>query len=64
MMTELLNLDEASKDSKLSIHWWRKAVSQRRVPFVKIGRRVLVRREDLETLISKGFQAPRESEAR
>ena len=62
-MPELMNLKEGADVLRLSIHTLRAWIYQGRIPFVRLGRRVLLRREDLETLISKGFQAPRESEA-
>jgi excisionase family DNA binding protein len=52
-MTELLSLREGSKELKLSIHTLRAWTYQKRIPFVRLGRRVLLRREDLEDLVKK-----------
>lgn len=52
-MSELLNLKEGAKELKLSIHTLRAWTYQKRIPFVRLGRGVLLRREDLEELIKK-----------
>lgn len=52
-MSELLNLAEAAKELRLSIYTLRAWAWQRRIPIVRLGRRVLMRREDLETLINR-----------
>ena len=54
-MTELLDLREGSKQLHLSIFTLRSWVSQRRIPFVRLGRRVLLRKEDLEALVNKNL---------
>lgn len=54
MVTELLNLKEASKKLKCSIHTLRAWGYQRKLPVVKLGRRTLFREEDIEKFISKG----------
>jgi excisionase family DNA binding protein len=53
MMTELINLREGSQMLKLSIHTLRSWIYQKRLPHVRLGRRVLLRKEDLENLINK-----------
>jgi excisionase family DNA binding protein len=52
-MPELLNLKEGAKELKLSIHTLRAWTYQKRIPFVRLGRRILLRREDLEELVKK-----------
>jgi len=52
-MPELLDLREGAKELKLSIHTLRAWTYQKRIPFVRLGRRVLLRREDLEELVKK-----------
>jgi excisionase family DNA binding protein len=54
-MQELLNLKEGAQELRLSIHTLRAWVFQKRLPVVRLGRRVLLRREDLENLINKNF---------
>ena len=52
-MSDLLNLAEGAKELRLSIHTLRAWVFQKRIPHVRLGRRVLLRREDLQRLIEK-----------
>jgi excisionase family DNA binding protein len=52
-MLNLLSLEEAAKEMKISIHTLRAWTYQKRIPIVKLGRRVLVRREDLESFVSQ-----------
>jgi excisionase family DNA binding protein len=52
-MAELLNLREGAKELKLSIHTLRAWTYQKKIPFVRLGRRVLLRRQDLEELVKK-----------
>ena len=59
-MTELLNLREGARELKISIHTLRSWLYQRKVPFVHLGRRVLLRREDVETFIKKNLVEAKE----
>jgi excisionase family DNA binding protein len=59
-MTELLNLREGANELKLSIHTLRSWTYQKKIPFVRLGRRVLLRREDLETFINKNVVKAKE----
>ena len=52
-MPDLLNLKEGAKELKISIHTIRSWIYQKRIPFVRLGRRILLRREDLEELVKK-----------
>ena len=54
-MTELLNLKEGALATRLSIYTLRSWISQKRLPCVRLGRRVLLRREDLENLIKENL---------
>lgn len=49
----LLSLEETAKELRLSIHTIRAWVFKKRIPVVKLGRRVLVKREDIETLLNE-----------
>jgi excisionase family DNA binding protein len=53
MMTELLNPKEAAVAMKCSIHTVRAWTFQRKLPVVRLGRKVLFRREDIEAFINK-----------
>jgi len=52
-MIDLLSLKEGAKELKLSIHTLRSWVFLQKIPVVRLGRRVLLRRGDLERLIEK-----------
>jgi excisionase family DNA binding protein len=55
MITELLNPKEAAKTMKCSIHTIRAWTYQRRLPVVRLGRKVLFRKEDIEAFINKNL---------
>jgi len=52
-MIDLLNLNEVAKELRISIHTVRAWVFQERFPVVRLGRRVLLRRSDLEAFVNK-----------
>lgn len=56
MNTRLLGLDEAAE--KLGVSMWtlRRWVWARKIPSVRLGRRVLLRHADLEALIVAGLR--------
>ncbi len=58
-MTELLNLEEAAKELHLSIYTIRSWIFQRRLAFVRLGRRVMLRKADVEKLINDGLVLPK-----
>ena len=53
---ELLTVSEASEVLRLKPSTVRSWVLKRRVPFVKLGSRVFLRREDLSAVIAAGFR--------
>jgi len=53
MMTELLDPREAAVAMRCSIHTIRAWTYQRKLPVVRLGRKVLFRREDVENFINK-----------
>ena len=59
-MPELLDLKEGAKELKISIHTMRAWIQQKRLPFVHLGRRVLLRRQDLEEFVEKNLVEARE----
>jgi len=54
MNVELLDLAEGAKELHLSIHTLRAWIYQKRLPHVRLGRRVLLRKQDLEEFVNKG----------
>jgi excisionase family DNA binding protein len=59
-MLNLLDLDEVARELKISIFTVRSWQYQKRFPVVKLGRRVLVKREDLESFVNKNVIEARE----
>ena len=59
-MSELLNVREGAKELRLSIHTIRAWIYAKRIPHVRLGRRVLLRREDLESFVNKNVVEARE----
>ena len=55
-MDELLNVSEAAKALRLSVSTLRAWCFYRKIPFIRVGRRVLFRASDLEKIIADGFQ--------
>jgi hypothetical protein len=56
---ELLTIPEAAETSRLSIAWWRQAIFQRKVRFVKLSRRVFIPKSTIRQLIKDGTVEPR-----
>jgi excisionase family DNA binding protein len=52
-MTDLLNISEGAKELNISVHTLRAWIFQRRLSFVRLGRRILLRREDLEDFVNR-----------
>ncbi|MGA2466038.1 MAG: helix-turn-helix domain-containing protein [Thermodesulfobacteriota bacterium] len=67
-MPDLLSLKESVKElggakesgGGISIHTFRAWIYQKRIPYVKLGRRVFLRREDLEEFVSKNLHEARD----
>ena len=59
-MTELVDLRDGAKELHLSIHTLRSWTYHKRIPYVRLGRRILLRREDMENLIKKSLVLPKE----
>jgi excisionase family DNA binding protein len=54
----LFTIPEASKLTRMSIPWWRAAVSQRRVRVVRFGRKTLISKDTLDEMIKNGTTEP------
>ena len=59
-MLDLLNLQDGAKELKISLHTMRAWVFQKRIPFVRLGRRVLLRRKDLEEFVNRNVVEAKE----
>ena len=55
-MSDLLNIPEGADFLRLSVHTVRLWVFQKRIPVVRLGRRVFLKREDLLAMIEQGRQ--------
>lgn len=54
-MLELLESKETAREMKISIHTLRAWTYQKRLPVVKLGRKCLYRREDIENFVNKSI---------
>jgi excisionase family DNA binding protein len=63
MPADLLTLAEAASLLRLKVSTMRAWVLRRRIPYVKVGRLVRVRRSDVEALISKSLVPARSEDA-
>ncbi len=55
---QLLSVEEAAGFLRLSKHTIRAWISQRKLPFVKLGGRVLFRQDDLNSFINSNLVKP------
>ncbi len=54
----LLTLAECEARTGRKVSTWRKAIAQRRIPFVRLGRSVRIPQEVVEEMIQQGWQDP------
>jgi excisionase family DNA binding protein len=59
-MAELMDLKEGSEFLRLSIYTLRSWIYANRIPYVRLGRRVLLRREDLEAFVKRNMVEAKE----
>ena len=55
MLDTLLNVAEASDLTRLKESTIRRWILEKKIAYVKLGRRVFIRRSDIELLISESF---------
>jgi excisionase family DNA binding protein len=55
-MLNLLDLGEAARELKVSIFTMRSWTQKRKIPTVKLGRRVLVKQEELERFVEANIR--------
>lgn len=53
-MANLLTVDQAARRLNVSERWMRRAIFERRLPVVKVGRYVRIDEDALEALIEEG----------
>ena len=54
----LLTLKECEKLTKRKVATWRKAIAQREIPFVRIGRSVRIPQEVIDEMVTEGWRDP------
>jgi excisionase family DNA binding protein len=54
----LLTLSECEALTGRKVSTWRKAIAQRRIPFVRLGRSVRIPQEVVDKLIQQGWHDP------
>jgi excisionase family DNA binding protein len=59
-MDKLLNIRESAELLRLSPNTLRAWVFQKRMPFVRLGRRILFREKDLQAMVEKGAEEVKE----
>ncbi len=57
----LLSIGEAATQTRTSVAFWRTRIFQRKIQFVKLGRRVLIPQETIDEMIRQGLVQPRTS---
>lgn len=53
---KLLSLPEVAERTSTSVAFWRKAISRKAVPIVKVGRLTRLREEDVDAFCRLGFR--------
>jgi excisionase family DNA binding protein len=56
---QLLNVQDVAAKTRTTVSYWRKLISQRRIPVVKIGRLIRLRAEDVERVLRDGYRPAR-----
>ena len=52
-MLDLLNVKEGAGELRVSVFNLRRMIWAKRLPYVRLGRRILLRRQDLENFVSQ-----------
>lgn len=56
----LVSVAQAAKELSVTIYGLRRWIAERRIPVVRLGRRVLIKRADLEQFVEQNRQPARE----
>jgi excisionase family DNA binding protein len=59
MPEKLYTVDEAAEATRLSVAWWRQAIFQRKIKYLKLSRRVLIPESTIQTLLETSVVPPR-----
>lgn len=55
----LLTVEEAAKQTKMSVAFWRMRIFRKEIQFVKLGRRVLIPQETIDEIVKRGVVEPK-----
>ena len=58
-MNKIITVKEAAKETGMSVEWWRKKISERKIRIVRIGSRIFIPKEVVDEIQTKGFVEPR-----
>ncbi len=61
-MEKLLNVKEAAEKLNISPHTIRAWVFQKRLPYVRLGRRIGLKAEDIDSFITRNYIQAREND--
>ena len=59
-MEEMHDIKQAAAITKVSVGWWRERIFNKKIRFVRMGRRILIPDSTIYDLISKGVVEPEE----
>jgi len=60
----LVSLAQAAKELSVSIHGLRRWVRERRIAVVRLGRRILIKRKDLDEFVEKNRVSARDDDGK
>jgi excisionase family DNA binding protein len=58
-MDRMLSVAQLASTTGMSVAYWRKAVSRKELPVVRLGRSVRIREADAERFLAAGVHPPR-----
>jgi len=56
---QVLTIAEAARETRMSVSWWRQKILRKEIRHLKVGRRVLIPREEIDHLLKKALVEPR-----
>ncbi len=56
--SDKMSVRGAAVESGMSAAWWRREIRLRRVPFYRVGRRILISRRDVQALLKAARVEP------
>ncbi len=56
--SDKISVQVAAAESGMSVAWWRKEIRLKRVPFYKLGGRILISRRDIQAMLNAARVEP------